>query len=74
MEQLLGIHCKAFNNKVRVMNQSHAKDLILTAAEARNLHAEIFDLLTQIAELSGTAKTPDQNDSNISLNFDGGAF
>lgn len=73
MESQLGIHCKAFNNKVRVMNQTQSKDLLLTAAEARNLHAEIFDLLTQIAELSHH-KPATVEDDNITLNFDGGVF
>jgi hypothetical protein len=33
------------------MNQTNARDLSLTAAEARQLQADIFDLLTKINDL-----------------------
>jgi hypothetical protein len=34
-----------FNERVRVMNQANSRHLTMTAAEARLLHSEIFDLL-----------------------------
>jgi hypothetical protein len=54
------------------MNQLQKKDLTLTAAEARNLQAEIFELLTQIAELSSRPST--NNADIITVNMDGGGF
>lgn len=48
----LSIHVRMFNDKVRVMNQTQSKQLILSVQEARNLHADLFALLTHIAELS----------------------
>lgn len=48
----LSLNMRMFNDKVRVMNQTQSKQIILSAVEARNLHADIFALLTQIAELS----------------------
>jgi hypothetical protein len=61
-----------FNDRVRAMNQLQKKDLTLTAAEARNLQAEIFELLTQIAELSSSPST--NNADIITVNMDGGGF
>jgi len=52
MENNLTIHLKMFNDKVKLMNQMNSKDLILSANEARNLHADLFDLLNHCATLS----------------------
>jgi len=52
MESQFSLHIKAFNNRVKVMNQTNARDLTLTKLEAQNLQADIFELLTQIAELT----------------------
>jgi two-component sensor histidine kinase len=72
METNLSVHLRMFNDRVRAMNQLQKKELTLTAAEARNLQAEIFELLTQIAESS---KTTDNNIvDNITINMDGGGF
>ena len=57
MEDKLGIHARAFNEKVSIMNSSQRRDLLLSAHEARHLHAEIFALLTQIAELQNQPRT-----------------
>lgn len=52
MEQLLSLHLQKFNNRVKVLNQTNAKELVLTAGEARQLQADIFDLLIQIQALT----------------------
>ena len=52
MEQQLSLHLKAFNNRVKVLNQTNSRELVLTAGEARQLQADIFDLLTQIQALT----------------------
>jgi len=51
------------------MNQTNSKSLMLTAAEARNLHNDIFALLTQIAELA----QPQIAEQTV-VDFDGGIF
>ena len=60
-----------FNDRVRAMNQSNGKLLTLNQQEARNLHAEIYDLMATISNLSKTA-TVDTSVTNISM--DGGSF
>jgi hypothetical protein len=68
----LSIHVRNFNDKVRVMNQTQGKQLILTVQEARNLHADIFALLTHIAELSNSGIEEPNVVTQISMN--GGTF
>jgi hypothetical protein len=72
MESQLSLHLKAFNKRVQVMNQTNARDLTLTKTEAQNLHNDIFDLLTQIAELA-KIKEVEANEV-ISVGMDGGGF
>lgn len=68
----LSLHVKSFNDRVKVMNQSGQKELILNAADARNLHSDIFALLSLIAELSG--KLSEKNEEITSVVMDGGGF
>ena len=72
LEQQLSLHLKNFNNKVKVMNQTNSKELTLTALEARNIQAEMFDLLTQIAELSKVKK--ETANEVVTVNLNGGKF
>lgn len=72
MESQLSLHLKAFNKRVQVMNQSNARELVLSKIEAQNLQAEIFELLTQIAELT-KIKAADSNEV-IEVGMDGGGF
>ncbi len=44
MENNLSLHLKNFNDKVKVMNQSNSKQLILSAQEARDIQAEMFEI------------------------------
>lgn len=68
--QKLSIAIKNFNDRVKVMNQTGSKQLSLSAEEARNLHADIFNLLANLTELQ-TIREPEQS-ANLSL--DGGGF
>ena len=52
MEQQLRLHLRKFNDRVKVLNQTNSRELVLTAAEARQLQADIFDLLLQIQALT----------------------
>jgi hypothetical protein len=73
MEHQLSLHLKKFNDRVKVMNQTNSKELVLSALEARNLHNDIFDLLTQIAELA-EVKRAAETEAVVSVEFDGGNF
>jgi len=53
------------------MNQTGSKQLSLSAEEARNLHADIFNLLTNVAE-SQTVQTSEP--AVDSTGIDGGGF
>jgi hypothetical protein len=69
-ETTLPLHIRMFNERVRALNQSRTRTLTLTQAEAQSLHAEIFELLAQIAELSRTTPRPDV----LNVSMDGGGF
>jgi hypothetical protein len=73
MENNLTMHLKMFNDKVKLMNQSQNKQLILSAQEARNLHADLFDLLNHCATISQKLQEQRQ-DEIVSVGMDGGSF
>ena len=66
----LPLHIKKFNDKVRVLNQGNGKLLTLNAEEARSLHAEIYDLMATIANLSKQGPATDV----VNISMDGGGF
>lgn len=70
MDNNLPFHIKLFNDRVRAMNQTNGKLLTLNPQEARNLHAEIYDLMATIAELSKNTSIED----TVIINMDGGGF
>ena len=71
MDNNLSFHIKMFNDRVKLMNQSNGKILTLNQQEARNLHAEIYDLMATIADLTkATTNTSD----DIVISMDGGGF
>jgi len=73
MEHQLSLHLKTFNKRVQVMNQTNSKELVLTALEARNLHAELFELLAHIADLT-ELKDQQEQESVVTVVSDGGNF
>ena len=73
MENNLTMHLKMFNDKVKLMNQSQSKQLILSAQEARNLHADLFYLLNHCATISQKLQEKRQDDV-VSVGMDGGSF
>lgn len=73
MEQQLSLHLKKFNDRVKVLNQTNAREMVLTAAEARQLQADIFDLLTQIQAMSVVSQ-PSQTNEVVDIEMDGGGF
>jgi hypothetical protein len=71
----MSLSVQMFNDKIRAMNQTQSRDVVLTAQEARNLHSDIFALLAKIAELENNKTTNSTTTPNgTSLDFDGGRF
>ena len=69
--QSLSLALKNFNDRGKQMNQSGSKQLMLSADEARNLHADIFILLANFAEAQATsAESPTMTE----IDMDGGGF
>jgi|TARA_Y100000389_G_C17416844_1_gene494259 hypothetical protein len=71
MEQQLSLHLKKFNEKIKAMNQTNAKELVLTPTDARNIHSDLFALLTKINDLTNIQKEDNQA---VNVDFDGGDF
>jgi len=69
--QKLSLSIKNFNDRVKIMNQTGSKQLSLSADEARNLHADIYNLLTNIAELSAQSQS---SSTIVGSSLDGGGF
>lgn len=73
METQLSLHLKKFNDRIKVMNQTNAKELVLTKLDAQNLHNDIFELLAQIAALTETQAETNDN-VVVQVGMDGGGF
>lgn len=56
MSHKLSYHVNKFSEKVRHMNDTNSKELVLSAAEARSLHTDIFTLLSKITMLAAEDK------------------
>jgi hypothetical protein len=72
MEYKATLSISQFSDRVRVMNQMKSSELRLSPMDANNLHADITQMLAEIARLSielqqGNAATPE-------INMDGGKF
>lgn len=62
-----------FNDKVKVMNQSNSKQLILSAQEARDIQAEMFEILNICTFLTKKLAASGQS-TDVTVNMDGGTF
>lgn len=69
-ERHITIHIKNFNDRVRAMSQTNSKELTMTANDARNLQADIFNLLTLVTELASKFGS----EEDIQIQLDGGSF
>lgn len=74
MENNISLHIKNFNDKVKLMNQTGGKNLMLSANEARSLHADIYDLMNLCAGLSRRLQSMQNSDPTITIAADGGTF
>ena len=68
----VSIHIKNFNERVKAMNQTHSRELTLSAQDARSLHADIFAVLAHVTELS--TKLGQEGVDVVQLSVDGGGF
>ena len=69
--QPLSIALQNFNNRVKQMNQTNSKQLVLSAEEASNLHSDIFSLITGLAEMQIKPEIPEPANQ---ISLDGGGF
>jgi hypothetical protein len=66
------INILAFNDRVRVMNQTRQQEIRMTATEANNLQADITAMLAEIARLSVLINV--DNQQVVQVTMDGGKF
>lgn len=71
--QPISIAVRNFNDRVKQMNQTNSRQLVLSADEARNLHTDIFALLNNINEIASSAQNIQEKPTS-SISLDGGAF
>lgn len=74
MDNNFTLHIKKFNDKVRLLNNGGQKQIILSAQEARSLHADIQDLLAYCTALNKQLSSNTKSDQVINLSIDGGQF
>jgi hypothetical protein len=72
MEYNPTVNILGFNDKIRLMNQTRALELRITAIEANNLQADITAMLAEIARLS--VLNNQQNEQIVQISIDGGGF
>ena len=68
--QNLSVAMRTFNERVKLMNQTSARQLTLTADEARNLHSDIFAVLANLAEIQARPEVAPSS----TVGLDGGSF
>lgn len=68
------LHTKKFNDKVKIMNDSASRQLVLTAKEARDLHSEIFNMIEYIAVIQAALIEKSVPKEGEDIIYDGGKF
>jgi hypothetical protein len=66
------VNILALNDKIRLMNQTRAMELRMSAIEANNLQADITVMLAEIARLSVLINQ--QSEQVVQVSIDGGGF
>jgi hypothetical protein len=72
----MSLHINRFIDRVRAAESRQQRDVIMTVAEARDLHSDITRLLLAVEELrSRPAVTmPGENTNVITVEMQGGSF
>ena len=66
----LTLAIRGFNEKVRILNQTNGKHVVLTPQEARGLHTDIMTLLARYADAVSNTGTAE----STQITMDGGGF
>jgi hypothetical protein len=70
----LTLAIKNFNDKVKLLNNTNQKQLVLTATEARNLNSDIQNLLAYCVHLGSQGARKNTQEPLIEVTLDGGKF
>jgi ribosomal protein L30E len=74
MDNSFSLHIKKFNDKIRLLNQTGSKQVILSSNEAKSLHSDIMDLLNLCAQQSKQIYNLQNQEQIIQIAVDGGKF
>lgn len=66
------IHIVSFADRVRALNQLRSPEFRMSATEANNLHADITNMLAEIARLNLLLQN--NNQESVQIEMDGGKF
>jgi hypothetical protein len=67
----LSLSVRTFNERVKQLNQTNGKQVVLSAQEARSLHNDIYALLANVSELVSQGGV---KEDVIQISVDGGGF
>jgi hypothetical protein len=70
----MSLHLQKFVDRVRGQEARGAKDLVMSMADAKDLHADITRLLIDLQNLRENAMLKDAVDEVITVQMDGGSF
>lgn len=70
----MSIYLQKFVDRVRGLEARGAKDLTMSMADAKDLHADITRLLIDLQNLREKTMLKDTGDEVITIKMDGGTF
>lgn len=72
----MSLHINRFIDRVRAAESRQQRDVIMTVAEARDLHSDITRLLLVVEELRSrpAVAMPGENTNVITVEMQGGSF
>ena len=68
------LHINRFLDKLKAANDRNQRDLTMSIADARDLHADITKLLVVLQEQHDRALSSAQNNSVVNVEVAGGSF
>ena len=70
----MSLHINRFIDRIKANESRGQRDLIMTMAEAKDLHADITKLLLHIHTLVAQQQSSDDNKQVLEVQVQGGAF
>jgi hypothetical protein len=70
----MSLHLQKFVDRVRGQEARGAKDLVMSMADAKDLHADITRLLIDLQNLREQTAKSAEKDEVITVTMDGGSF